>query len=70
MNVYTCKDHDGHFPVGVASIVVADSEDEAREILDAELKANGLKPFARCPYTLVSLSTSSPKAIVLNNGDY
>jgi hypothetical protein len=67
MNVYTCDDHDGHW-VGVASVVVADSEDEARALLRAELPKHGLD--GNKPFTLRQINTQEPRAFVLQNGDY
>lgn len=55
MNVYVCTDHDGHWPVGVCSVVVADNEDDARALLTAELPHHGLD--AGKPFTLRLLNT-------------
>lgn len=67
--VWTCIDHDVINPVGGASVVVAHSEDEARELLDAALKAGGLK-VDKYRYTLTPLDLTTSQAIVLRNGDY
>jgi hypothetical protein len=67
MNIYTCTDHDGHW-VGVASVVVADSEDQARALLAAELKTHGLDGAK--PFTLRRINTEAPRAFVLQDGDY
>lgn len=64
-HVYVSTDHDGHY-VGVASVVLAKNEVEARGLLDAELTANGLNPTVG--YALKELR--GPIAIVLQNGDY
>lgn len=68
MNVYTCTDHKGHW-VGVASVVVADSEDEARKLLVTELETHGLKQGAR-PFSLRKINIAEPRAFVLQDGDY
>jgi hypothetical protein len=65
--LFTCTDHDGHYPVGVASIVVAESEAEARQLLGSKLLLEGLKPDA---YTLSPVDESRPQAIILANGNY
>lgn len=70
MKVYTCTDHDGHYPVGVASVVVAETLEQAGLLLDSQLLENGLGSFLEKPYILVELSLELPKAIVLANGDY
>jgi hypothetical protein len=67
MNVYTCIDHDGRWPVGVASVVVARDEAEARKLLAEALIKIGLKGD---DFTLQLLDLSKPNAVVLNNGDY
>lgn len=70
MNVFVCTDHDLHYPVGCASVVVADGEDQARELLDAELVRRGLRPHAVEPYTLKQLPAGRALAVVLCDGDY
>lgn len=67
MNVYTCTDHEGHW-VGVASVVVANDEDQARELLIAELKTHGLVQGKS--FNLRRIDTSEPRAFVLQDGDY
>jgi hypothetical protein len=67
MEVYVCTDHRGHYPVGVCSIVFANSEHEARGLLLAELHEHGLD---KGNFTLRKLSMDKPKAFVLNDGDY
>lgn len=68
MNIYTCTDHDGLWPVPVASVVVANSEAEARTLLMAELHEHGLDE--KKPFTLRQIQTEKPQAFVLSNGDY
>ena len=67
MQVYTCKDHAGRWPVGACSVVVAWDETQARELLAAALKADDLDPDG---FTLQLLDLSTPKATILLNGDY
>lgn len=63
MNVYTCTDHDG-----VASVVVADTEEDARALLERELREHGLD--GKKPFTLRKINTAVPRAFVFLNGDY
>ena len=70
MIVYTCTDHDYHWPVGVASIVVAPNEEEARKLLDAELVEGGLRPYEDKSYTLIPLSVMTAQAVILLDGNY
>lgn len=67
MNVYVCTDHDGHY-VGVASVVVANSEPEAAALLKAQLHEHGLDETK--PFTLRLIQTERPQAFVLQDGDY
>lgn len=68
LNIYVCTDHDGHYPVGVCSVIVAFSEHTAREMLRGELHEHGLDENK--PFTLRRLNTTDPKAFVLLDGDY
>lgn len=70
MRLFTCTDHDLHYPVGCASIVIADNEAHAIELLDAALIGKGLKPFSQEPYTLIEIDLSKPQAVILRDGDY
>lgn len=67
MNVYTCTDHDCVCPTGVASIVVAESEEQARALLQAELDSRHLGDV---PFTLQLVDITVPSATVLQDGDY
>ena len=68
MKVFTCKDHDGHWPVGVASVVVAESKGEATRLLVQALHEHGLDGGAT--FTLQELSVAVPDVRVLNEGNY
>lgn len=67
LRVFTCTDHKGHWPVGTASVVIAHSEAEARQLLDAALLDQGLDLDA---YTMNEVPLHEPRALVLNNGEY
>jgi hypothetical protein len=66
--IFTCTDHEGHWPVGVASVVVADNETSARAVLGVELYKHGLTRNE--PFTLQEVDLSHPHAVVLMDGDY
>jgi hypothetical protein len=68
LRLWVCTDHAGHYPVGVASIVLAPTEERARELLSAKLREHGLDPEAG-PYTLEERRLVEC-AYVLNDGDY
>ena len=67
LQLFTCTDHDVHWPSGAASIVLAPTEAEARQLLDQELRKRGLKSG---PYTLVAVPLDQPRAVILRDGDY
>lgn len=66
MRIFVCTDHMGHYPVGVASIVLAPSKAEANQLLAAELSKQGLDG----PFTLQEIHSDIPKALVLLDGNY
>lgn len=68
MKLYYSTDHDGHFPVPVASMVLASDETEARALLNVALQEQGVNP--NLGYTLHEVDITKPQAIVLSNGDY
>jgi hypothetical protein len=68
LKIYVCTDHDGHWPVGVCSVIVAFTEESAREMLKDELRDHGLDPEK--PFTLRQLNLTNPKAFVLLDGEY
>ena len=66
MNVYYSNDFTGIWPVGTAAIVVAESEEEARKLLDRKLGDIGLVFDG----TLVLVDDTVAEAIVLRDGNY
>lgn len=68
MQIYVCDDHEGHYPAGVCSVIVAEHEDQAKDLLRAELRSHGLDPNKR--FTLRRLNTNEPRAFVILDGDY
>ena len=66
MRVWTSSDFFGHYPVGSAAVVVAPDEATALRLLSEELTSRGLRSSG----TLVELDLSTPKAVVLVDGDY
>lgn len=70
MKIYVIKDHDRHWPVGAASMVIARNKEEAIKLLDKELIKRGLKPYKDKPYNLIKVSQAKPVAVVLCDGNY
>lgn len=69
MKVFVSNDHDSHYPVGTASVVIAKDKREARKLLDEALVYKGLKPYAEHPYELEELEMK-PQVKVLVDGNY
>ena len=69
MKVFWSTDFRGFYPVGTAAVVVARNEDEARRLLRQKILDHGLPdPFDE--FTVTELDISSPKAVILRDGDY
>lgn len=68
MRVFVCDDHEGFFPVGVCSVIVADTEARAAELLRAKLIEHGLTKNQN--FTLRELNVSEHRAFIINDGDY
>ncbi len=67
MKVFTCKDHDIRWPVGGASIVVAEDITKAEILLNKALRENGLKAGG---FSLQEVDISTPHVTILNDGEY
>lgn len=69
MKVWTNNKFHGHYPVGTAAVVVADTAGQAAEMLAAELKKVGLlAPVTEDQFE--QLPTSRHGVRVLCDGDY
>ena len=69
MKVWTITGFEGHWPVGTAAVVVAETADQAAETLNAELRHRGLSPSAKAE-GFDELQTHQRGAVVLCDGDY
>lgn len=66
--LFYSTDHAGHWPVGVASVVLAPDEEAARALLTQALRARGLPAEA---FNLNELALAGePRAFVLLDGNY
>ena len=67
--VYTATGFQGYNPVGTAAVIVAESEKQARELLNKALYADGLPPAQQGQ--LLEVGTTLPAHCrLLCNGDY
>jgi len=69
MNVWTCKDFKGRWPVPVAATVTAESVEMAIHWLEKALADAGL-PQTIKPEQLIPLSLSTRNVRILSDGDY
>lgn len=69
MRVFYSTDHTGFWPVGVCSVVVAEHEDQARDLLRRELIAHKLDPDKQ-EFTLHEIDTTQIHATILLDGEY
>ena len=67
MKVFTCTDHDSIYPVGCCSIVVAPTEELARQLLQVELDSRRL---GGRDFTLQEVDLTLSRATVLLDGSY
>ena len=70
MRIFVCTDHATVFPVGGASVIVAESETEAVKLLDAMLRLRGLEDSMLHPYTLTEVAAEKAQAVILRDGEY
>lgn len=68
MKVFTCTDHEGFWPVGVASLVVAEDQTKAAQLLMDALVKEGINQVD--PFHLEEIDVTRPQAVILHNGDY
>lgn len=69
MKVWTTTDFAGHYPVGVAAVVCADTAMQAAELLNVQLRARGLAGDATAE-GMQRFVTSKPGCEILSDGDY
>lgn len=71
LRIFVSTDHDRHMEHRKrSSVVLARDEIHARELLDAALIREGLRPYKMWRYQMQEIPTNRPFAEVLNDGDY
>lgn len=68
MKVWTCVEFAGHWPVGTAAVVVADTAAQAAHRLGEVLKERGLSQVV-APESML-LVPNKPCVLLLRDGDY
>lgn len=66
MNVYYNDSFRGHYPVGTAAVVKAETKEDAARILEVALEAAGLGQSVP-PSDMIEVTTP---VVIINNGDY
>jgi len=71
LQVFTCNDFAGHWPVGTAAVIVATSAAEADTILRDELHKHGLlDENPPGSYTIVGMAFMKGSVRILSDGEY
>ncbi len=69
LKVYTVKNFNGCWPLGVTCVVVAKDRKEGRRLLDQQLDNAGILKGERKDYDMDELDITTPQAIVLHDGN-
>ena len=67
--VYACNQFTGHYPVGTAAVVVAESQEHAAQLLNEQLKRQGLPGDANAKM-MALVGQKAPQAVILCDGNY
>ncbi len=68
MRLFTCTNHQGFQPIGVASIIIAEDHARAYALLENALIKRGLDGTKL--FLLREVDLTQPAAIILHDGDY
>lgn len=71
MKIWTCNNHVGQWPVPTASVIVAETEEEARKLMREMLEELDLGTRREVDsFDLVELDVTIAHVVVLSDGDY
>lgn len=68
--IYTCTNFRGYWPTQVSAVVVADSMEEAREILADKMRSEGITVEDKNYFEFQEVDILCKSAIILNDGKY
>lgn len=68
--LYACTNFRGYWPVQVASVIVANTKQEAKELLEKKLRDSGIPIETDFDYALEEISLRDKGATILNNGEW
>ena len=69
LKIWTNTGFTGHYPVGVAAVIIATDAKHATKLLNEHLKSIGLPGDAKESGMRAIIATDA-RVIILNNGDY
>lgn len=71
METWTCRGFTGHWPIGTAAVVYAETREQAAELRNNELNTCGL-PGNVVPENMIKFppDTQHPAVLVLCDGNY
>ena len=69
LSVYVCNQFTGHYPVGTAAMVVAESQEHAAKLLNEQLKHQGLIGDANANMMALVVQ-KAPQVVILCDGNY
>ena len=70
MQIYSCTNFEGHWPVPVAAIVVAQDKGHARRLLARELQQRELGKDDPMDWLFEPLETSTIGVHIISDGNY
>jgi hypothetical protein len=69
MKVWTNTEFEGYYSIGTAAVVVAETAEQAADLLNDDLQLLGLTRSATAEQ-FHRLPVNTPKVLILNNGNY
>ncbi len=72
MQVFTCNNFSGHYPVGTSAVIVAADAAQAKAMLLEKLAATGLPqgPADAANIEIVRVATRTASVTILQDGNY
>lgn len=70
MKAFTCTSFIGFYRAGTAAVVIADNQEDAADMLNGKLKAEGLKADAEAKDMIEFPANERESVRILCNGDY
>ena len=68
LRIYFCKDFTGKRPIPTAGVIVAESKEEAADLLNEQISSWTKDKVT--PSSIVEVKRKTKKVIILSDGDY